>query len=140
MKSTEQTYYSYCLQADLVGALQSVRRTNRNDSIKLKVLRKKVAVRFVDKSESLRLRCDDQFFRDVTELLLTKNPKRFLKKLESEAKNDKGIPHGFTALKILEGLSESSTSKNTKKVAKELLFSNSQKLRSQRARKTRGIL
>lgn len=65
MNKFEDRYLSYCLQADLQGALRFIRQTRQTDHDSFQSLKTRFYSRFIDKNESSRIKSKDPFVRDV---------------------------------------------------------------------------
>lgn len=88
------------------------------------------AQHFADYKTYPKLSQEDLEYRaKLAELSLTRSPKRFIQKLRSEAKDDRKLPHGFAAYKILEGLGPAGAGKSARKRGVELLKAHSCELK-----------
>jgi hypothetical protein len=86
------------------------------------------------------IQTDLEYRAKLTELVLTRYPQKFLKKLASESKNDQSIPHSFAAYKILDGLAEKTLTNKIRREASELLFQHTKNLKKKGSRKVRSVL
>ena len=82
---------------------------------------------------------DLEYRAKLTELALTKTPKKFLAKLKRESKKDRHIPHSFAAYNILLDIDETSSPTIIRKNAVHLLTKHTEKLKKYGPKKVRSI-
>ncbi|MGZ3788723.1 MAG: hypothetical protein ACXVLQ_09385 [Bacteriovorax sp.] len=83
---------------------------------------------------------DLEYRAKLTELALTRTPKRFLLRLQNEAKRDEHIPHSFAAYKILSDIDETSHPKIIRTEAVRLLRRHTEELKRHGAGKVKSVL
>lgn len=99
------------------------------------------AQHFADYKRFPKLEQTDLEYRaKIAELALTKKPKKFIKKLRAEAKDDRGLPHCFAAFKIISQLELDNKSVSLNRDAAKLLTIHSKSLRASGAKTVRSAL
>ncbi len=99
------------------------------------------AQHFADYKSFPKLQQADLEYRaKLAELFLTAHPKKFVKKLKSEAKNDPGLPHCFAAYQIITKLKVLPTKNSIKEHAAHLLADHSRSLKMHGAKNATSAL
>ena len=113
MRDLIQDYYSDCFKADMPAAFRTIKNAGRLRDKKAEALRRKVLARFIERTETERIRCDDNFVRSVIKAYRSYYQQAFLQRDRLPALS-KGLSAALKTAARRQGISSLTTASGKK--------------------------